>query len=66
MSNMFDGITLSPANYDTLLLGWSAEGLQDNVTFDGGNSQYSDTSQDARDILKVGFGWTVTDGDVVP
>jgi len=66
MWQMFSEVTLSPANYDALLLGWSAQGLQNNVTFDGGNSLYSGTSQDARDILTVGFGWTVTDDGVVP
>lgn len=32
---MFANITLSPVNYDALLVGWSNRGLQDNVTFDG-------------------------------
>jgi len=64
MSNMFTDVTLTLANYDALLLGWSAQSLQSNVTFDGGNSQYSASSQAARDTLTEAFGWTVTDGGV--
>ena len=66
MSNMFNGVTLSQANYDALLSGWSAQSLQSNVRFHGGNSQYSPSSQAARDTLTEAFGWTVTDGGVAP
>jgi len=62
MSFMFNDITLSLANYDALLLGWSAQSLQNNVRFSGGNSQYSSSSQAARDTLTEAFGWTVIDG----
>jgi len=62
MSGMFDNISLSPANYDALLLGWSARSLQRNVIFSGGNSQYSPSSQAVRDTLTEAFGWLVTDG----
>ena len=62
MEGMFANITLSLANYDALLLGWSAQSLQNNVTFSGGDSQYSPSSQAARDTLTEAFGWTVTDG----
>ena len=66
MEDMFTNITLSLANYDALLLGWSAQSLQSNVTFDGGNSQYSSSSQAARDTLTETFGWLVTDGGLTP
>jgi len=66
MYNMFNGVTLSTANYDALLLGWSALSLQSDVTFSGGNSQYSATSQAARDTLTNDYNWTVTDGGVAP
>jgi len=62
MFGMFGNATLSLANYDALLLGWSARSLQSNVIFSGGNSQYSSSSQAARDTLTEAFGWTVTDG----
>ena len=41
MTAMFNGVTLSVANYNALLIGWDALELSNNVTFDGGNSQYS-------------------------
>ena len=66
MEHMFGGITLSTVNYDALLSGWSAQSLQNGVTFSGGNSQYSSSSQSARDTLTVGFSWTITDGGVAP
>jgi surface protein len=64
MIAMFKGVTLSTENYDALLLGWSSLLLQENVTFDGGNSHYSNSSQSARDILADVYGWTITDGGV--
>jgi len=66
MNLMFNGVTLSTPNYDTLLQSWSTQNLQSGVTFSGGNSQYSATSQAARDTLTNDFNWTVTDGGVVP
>lgn len=66
MVDMFRDVTLSTNNYDALLLGWSAQGLQNNVNFNGGNSTYSSSSQSARDVLTESFNWTVTDGGVAP
>jgi surface protein len=66
MIDMFTDVTLSQANYDALLLGWSARSLQSDVIFDAGNSQYSPSSQANRDTLTDAFGWTVTDGGLAP
>ncbi len=67
MGGMFRNVTLSTANYDSILTQWSAlANLNNDIIFDGGNSQYSSTSQAARDILTNDFNWTVTDGGVVP
>lgn len=66
MYDMFRGVTLSTANYNALLLGWSDLSLQNGVTFSGGNSQYSTTSQAAKDKLSNDFNWTVIDGGVAP
>jgi len=65
MDSMFDRISLSTANYDALLLGWSAQSLQQGVNFYAGNSRYSASSQTARDTLTDAFGWTITDGGAV-
>jgi len=62
-SNMFNGVTLSTANYDALLIGWEGGAHQDNVTFSGGNSKYSaGAAATARAALDPGDGWTITDG----
>lgn len=66
MTSMFANISLSTANYDSLLLGWSAQSLQSNVTFSAGNSTYSSSSQSARDVLTDAFNWDVRDGGVAP
>jgi len=63
MSEMFNGITLSTSNYDALLGGWSSQSVQSGVHFGGGNSQYSDTGQTARDTLtNAPNNWIITDG----
>ena len=68
MSGMFDNMTLSTANYDALLIGWEAQDVQDNVTFDGGNSTYTGggAAEAARAALIADHSWTITDGGVAP
>lgn len=66
MLNMFAGVTLSTANYDALLIGWSALTLQNGVTFDAGNSKYSSgAAANARAYIISTFGWTINDGGQV-
>jgi len=63
MSDMFYGVTLSTANYDALLIGWDALDLQNNVTFSGGNSKYSNGAASiARANIIAIDNWTITDG----
>jgi surface protein len=63
MTSMFYAVTLSTANYDALLIGWDALELQDNVTFSGGNSQYSSAAAiTARASIISTDSWTITDG----
>lgn len=66
MSSMFFNVMLSTANYDALLLSWSAQSLKNNVTFSAGKSRYSSSSQVARDMLTDAYNWTVTDGGIDP
>ncbi len=56
--------TLSQANYDALLTGWSTLNLQYGLVFRAGRTKYSNSSQAARDVLTGTFGWTVNDGGV--
>ena len=65
MGSMFFGATLSTANYDALLIGWNnLSTLQNNVSFDGGNSVYTlgGAAETARTNLINTYGWTITDG----
>ncbi len=60
--HMFDGVTLSTPNYDSLLSGWSLLNLIPNLSFSAGNSQSSSASDAAKLVLENTFGWTVVDG----
>ena len=61
MARMFTG-SLSRANYNALLAGWSHLTLQNGVTFDVGDTKYTTTRQADRDVLTDTYGWTITDG----
>ena len=56
-------MTLSTANYDSLLVGWNAQVLNPGITFSGGNSTYcSDAAIAARANMIASDSWTITDG----
>lgn len=67
-TDMLTGVTLTNANYNALLSGWSANvNRKNNVTFSGGNSHYDTTSGSfngtaGRAILTGTNSWTITDG----
>ena len=65
MFNMFANISLSTTNYDALLVGWAAQTVQPDVTFDGGNSFYSafpSAAAVAKNTLTSGpNNWIITD-----
>jgi len=62
-TNMFDGVTLSEANYDALLVGWDAQNLLYGASFHGGNSQYCSTAAEtARANMIASYFWSVVDG----
>jgi len=60
-TEMFASTTLSTSNYDALLIGWDAQTLQPNVTFDGGSSKYCNSAA-ARVNMVSSDNWTITDG----
>lgn len=63
MTAMFEGVELSATNYDALLNGWAGQIVQSAVTFDGGNSTYSNNGVAGRDILtNAPNSWIITDG----
>jgi hypothetical protein len=62
---MFEGSALSTANYDSLLIGWSGQIVQQDVWLGVGSTQYSVDGQSARDVLVNTYGWTITDGGYV-
>jgi len=61
--DMFLGVTLSTANYSSLLIGWAADApITGPVKFSGGNSQYSTGAAAAARAELVLEGWIITDG----
>ena len=63
MLNMFKYVTISTANYNALLEGWSALTLQNGVHFHGGNSKYSAGAPAiAREDIISTYSWSITDG----
>ena len=67
MNSMFQDATLSPSNYNALLIGWNAKSLQTNVTFHAGTSKYTTAAQTARDNIDAasGYNWFITDGGLI-
>jgi surface protein len=67
LTDFLGGVTLSPANYDGLLINLDGQTLQSGVTFSGGNSEYSPgAATDARASIISNDLWTITDGGQVP
>ena len=62
MSNMFEGTSLSTSNYDRLLIGWEQLVLEDGVTFDVGNSNFTFAGAEARQAIVNDHNWTIQDG----
>ena len=63
MTDMFLGVTLSTANYDSILIVWANQTLQTDVVFGAGNSKYSCNSETARNTLTSSpNNWIITDG----
>ena len=60
MTKMFEGVKLSVANYDALLIGWNALNLKPNVSFDGGLSQYCLGATHRTNMLSSDR-WIITD-----
>ena len=60
-SDMFNGVTLSNAKYDALLIGWNAQTLQNGINFHGGNSTFCN-AETARNNMIISNSWTITDG----
>ena len=62
MSDMFTGVTLSTANYNSLLIGWETLDLYDGVTFSGGDSKYSPgVAAEAKASIISTDSWIITD-----
>ncbi len=63
MKDMFSKTSLSTANYDALLLGWSSRPVLSRVVFDAGDSTYSQAAVAAREILESEPNdWVILDG----
>ena len=61
-TNFMVRCTLSTANYDSTLGGWSSQSVQNGVNIHFGNSQYSSATGAAYRTALINAGWTITDG----
>ena len=64
---MLNADGFSTDNYDALLIGWASQSVQNNITIDFGNSQYTagGAAEAARNTLTTTYGWTISDGGSV-
>jgi len=63
MVNFLNSVTLPTTQYSTLLINYEAQAVQNNVSFSGGNSQYSaGAAATARQALIDDHTWTIVDG----
>ena len=56
---------LSTSNYDSTLIGWSTQNVQNGVNISFGNSRYSIGSPTLARMALISKGWTITDGGQV-
>lgn len=65
MSDMFNGANsaLTDANYEALLVAWSAQSVQSSVTAHFGDASYTTYAASvAKKVLENTYSWTITDG----
>jgi hypothetical protein len=66
MTNAFYDLSypLNTATYDNLLIGWASQNLQNNVTLNMANANYTSggAAETAHYTLRNTYGWTITDG----
>ena len=65
MSKILIESNLSVENLTAIYENWSQLSLQNNVSFDAGNTKYNASGQAGRDILVNTYNWTITDGGQV-
>jgi surface protein len=63
--HLFYDANLSTANYDALLIGWSAQSLQINRSMTV-HSSYSSAAASAKEYIENAFGWYITDNGEAP
>ncbi len=64
MTDMLTATNLSINDYDTLLISWSAQSVQQGASFGAGPTQFSEAGQAARAVLTDAFGWSIDDGGI--
>jgi surface protein len=60
VSGMLMKVTLSTANYDSLLKGWSGQTLHSGLSFNAGYSKYCDTTSMQKIVND--YSWSISDG----
>ena len=63
MANMFDSTRLSTENYDQMLIAWSQQSLQNNVTLGAPRMLYCLSEAERQKIIDD-FGWNIIDDGI--
>ena len=62
MTEMFSGVKLPTANYDALIIHWLEEAEQNNITFDGGLSNYCLSELEHQSLVDPSsLNWQISD-----
>jgi len=62
MDKMFQSVTLSTTNYNSILNSWSSQIPNKGIELHGGNSKYSSSAEAGRNRLLNEYGWIIRDG----
>lgn len=66
MRYFLSNVSMSIDNYNSILINWSNQSVNPSVRFDAGYTRYDYRALSAREILTTTYGWTITDGGVLP
>jgi hypothetical protein len=65
MQYMFLDTVLTAANYNALLIGWTSQNVQDDVTFTAVPARYSSVAVNSRNHLTGIHNWNIEDGGFI-
>jgi len=62
LQGAFDGTSLSPEHYDSMLNKWAQKHPNSNIVLGAKNTKYTSSAKNARNKLISEYGWKISDG----